>query len=140
MPCTRYSVASASSTGVSFRRSSTLIASPFRPSVRHQGIRQRGPRNLDATLVCFVQEILVLLLGFIELARHAQEGWDLANKRTSELGHVKGRLMKIVQAFKRGTPASHVFCECKKCAALYEAVREVNPYEMPHGRSEVHGR
>jgi hypothetical protein len=42
-----------------------------------------------------------------------------------------GDVMKILGAFKRGTPPSHKFCDCEKCVALYEACRAYPVYEVP---------
>lgn len=66
---------------------------------------------------------------------HGRHISNCSNIHASEVDKLKARLWKIVAAFKRGTPASHIFCECKKCAALYEAVREVNVYDG-HGSSK----
>lgn len=39
------------------------------------------------------------------------------------------KLMRILGAFKRGTPIGHAFCECVKCRELYEAVHAATMYE-----------
>ena len=39
-------------------------------------------------------------------------------------------VMKILHAFKRGTPLDHKFCNCVKCHQLYEAMRAYPVYAM----------
>lgn len=54
-----------------------------------------------------------------ELARHAQEGWDLANRRTAELQRYKAALEHVVKAervedHRRSMVANCPFCEAGK--------------------------
>lgn len=59
---------------------------------------------------------------------HAERLNDEVKRKNADLTI---KLMKILGAFKRGTPIGHQFCECVKCHDLYAAVHNATMYEMP---------
>lgn len=67
-----------------------------------------------------------------ERAIEQRKAAELQNDETKRLLADKTvALMRILGAFKRGTPPGHKFCDCAKCDDLYRACQTVNPYEMP---------